>query len=79
MAAYRQPPNLRKRLCRSTLSVVRRGDRFTRNAHKSVPGWEKCGKGSTACCPYAFPPTNQITAQVIGFSHKIADSVNCET
>ena len=66
-------------LCRSTLSVVRRGDRFTRNAHKSAPGWKKCGKGSTTCCPYAFPPKNQITAQVTGFSHKITDSVNCET
>ena len=79
MAALRQPPNLRKMLCKSSLSKIRRADRFTRNAHKSAPGWRKCGKGSTTCCPYALPATTEITGQVTGFQHKIKDSVNCNT
>ena len=57
MAALRQPPNLRKIICRSTLSTVRRSDKFSRNAQKSAPGWKKYGKGSTTSCPYMpFPP-----------------------
>ena len=79
MAALRQPPNLRKMICRSSLPTIKRGDRFTRNAHKSAPGWRKCGKGSTTCCPYALPPTSQVTGLVTGFSHQISDAVDCET
>ena len=55
IAALRHPPNLRKIICRSSLPTIKRGDRFTRNSHKSAPGWRKCGKGSTTCCPYALP------------------------
>ena len=42
MAALWQPPNLRKMICRSTLSTIRRSDKFSRNAQKSAPGWKKC-------------------------------------
>ena len=58
---------------------LKRSDRFTRNSHKSAPGWRKCGKCSTTCCPYALPPTNQVTGLVSGYNHKISDAVDCAT
>ena len=79
MAALRQPQNLRKMICRSSLSTLQRSDKFTRNCHKSAPGWRKCGKGSTTCCPFALPPTTQVTGLVTGYKVKILDAVNCET
>ena len=69
----------RKILCTSKLHPVKRGDRFVRNSHKTAPGWKQCGKGSTTCCPFMFPQTNQITAQITGYKHQIKDPVNCET
>ena len=59
MAALRQPPNIRKMICRATLYQPRRGDRLERKTHKSAPGWKKCGKGSTTCCPFSLPSTQQ--------------------
>ena len=79
MAALRQPPNLRKLLCKSKLHPVKRRNRFVRHSHKTAPGWKKCGKGSTTCCPFMSPPTNQVTAQITGYTHQIKDPVNCET
>ena len=79
MAALRQPPNLRRIVCRSSLYQPKRGDLFIRKSHRQAPGWKKCGKGSTTCCPYVFKPTSQITGLVTGFKHTIMDSVNCET
>ena len=79
MPAYRQAPNIRKIVCRSTLPKLRREDNFTRKSHRSAPGWKKCGKGSTTCCPYAQPATSEVTGMVTGYKHKIRDSVNCET
>ena len=79
MAALRQPPNLKKMLCRSKLYSVRRGEKLTRKCHKSAPGWKKCGKGSTTCCPFALPPTTKVISQVTGYTHTIKDSVTCET
>ena len=38
MAALRQPPNMRKILCRSSLYPISRSDRFVRNSHRSAPG-----------------------------------------
>jgi hypothetical protein len=71
MAALRQPPNLRKMICRSSLPTVKREDRFTRNSHKSARGWRKCGKGSTTCCPYALPPTSQVTGLVTNYKEEV--------
>ena len=79
MAALRQPPNLKKILCRAALYQPKREDKFKRNCHKSAPGWKKCGKGSTTCCPFALPPTQTVTGQVTSFKHTIKDSVTCET
>ena len=47
MAALRQPPNMRKILCRASLYPISRGEKFMRNSHRNAPGWKKCGKGST--------------------------------
>ena len=79
MAALRQPPNIRKLLCKGKLSTIRRGDQFIRRSHRTAPGWKKCGKGSTTCCPYTLPPTTSVVGLVTGFKHEIKDSVNCET
>ena len=48
-------------------------------SHRAAPGWKKCGKGSTTCCPYTLPPTRTVTGQVTGFKHEIQDSVDCTT
>ena len=79
MAALRQPPNLRSLMCKSKLYLVKRSDRLQRNAQKTASGWKKCGKGSTTCCAYTLPSTNQVTGQVTGYQHTIKDSVTCET
>ena len=79
MVALRQPANLRKIVCKSTLPQPKRSDNLLRKSHRQAPGWRKCGKGSTTCCPYALPPTSEVTGQVTGFKHKITDSVNCES
>ena len=79
MAALRQPPNMRKILCRASLYPLSRGDKFVRNSHRNAPGWKKCGRGSTTCCPYTLPPTNQVTGNYTGYTHQIRDAVNCET
>ena len=72
-------PNLRKLICKSSLHLVKRGNKYSRKSQKFAAGWKKCGKGSTTCCPYTLPQTNQVQGQVTGYNHKIKESVNCET
>ena len=79
MPAFRQPPNIRKMICRSTLPQFKREDNFTRKSHRNAPGWKKCGKGSSTCCPYTLPATSEVTGLFTNYNHKIRDSVNCET
>ena len=79
MVALRQPPNLRKLICKSTLPQQKRSDKLVRKSHRQAPGWRKCGEGTTTCCPYALPPTSEVTGQVTGFKHKIKESVTCES
>ena len=67
MAALRQPPNLRKFLCRSKLYPISREERFSRTCRKNAPGWKKCGKGTTTCCPFALPPKVSDQVVVVGF------------
>ena len=54
MVAHRQPPNLRKALCRAKLypAVTTRPTRTTR----STPGWRPCGAGNKGQCPSAPTP-----------------------
>ena len=79
MAALRQPPNMRKIICRSSLYPISRSDKFVRSSHRNAPGWKKCGKGSTTCCPFTLPPTSHVIGNFTGYKHEIKDSVNCET
>ena len=79
MASLRQPPNLRKMLCRAPLYQQKREDRFKRSCQNSSSGWKKCGKGLSTCCPFALPPTKTVTGQVTGYIHTIQDSVTCQT
>ena len=79
MAALRQPPNLRSMICRATLFQPRRGERLGRKTHNTAPGWKKCGKGSTTCCPFSLPSTQTVVGQVTGYSHQITDPVTCQT
>ena len=52
---------------------------YGRTSHKTAPGWKKCGKGTTTCCPFTFPPTTQVSSQITGYCRTIRDPVNCET
>ena len=79
MASLRQPPNLRSVLCRSSLFQPNRGNKFKRNSHREAPGWKKCGKGSSTCCPFSLPATRKITGQITGYQHEIKEAVTCET
>ena len=79
MAALRQPPNIKKMICRSKLYPMTRSEKYSRTCRKNAPGWKKCGKGAGTCCPFALPPTTQVTGQVTGYTHRITESVNCET
>ena len=67
MVAHRQPPNLRKALCRARLypSITTRPTRTTR----STPGWRPCGSGNTGqcpICPFTLPPTSEIVGLASG-------------
>ena len=53
--------------------------KYTRACRKNAPGWKKCGKGASTCCPFALPPTNQVTGQVTGYTHHVRDALNCQT
>ena len=80
MAALRQPPNIRKIICRSKLyPVSTRTNKYSRRCQKTAPGWNKCGNGSSTCCPFALPPTKQVTGNVTGYTHTIVDPVDCTT
>ena len=78
MAALRQPPNLRRILCRSYLYSVKRGDKFERSSKESAPGWHKCGK-NCCICPFTSKNTTKVTAHITGYTHEIRQAVNCET
>ena len=78
MAALRQPPNLRRMLCRSYLYSIKRGDRLQRSSHKNAPGWHKCGS-NCPICPFTFPATTTVTGLVTGYKHQIKQPVNCKS
>ena len=79
MVAYRQPPNIRKLLCKSSLTKMKNiSKRPTRGTHTNTAGWRKCSK-PCPICPMTLPNSKQVTAQVTGYTHQIVDSVNCQT
>ena len=78
MASLRQGPNIRRKLCRSRLSKVRRTNQHKRNTHASAPGWKKCSKPCPAC-PFTLPSCNTVKGQVSEYEHKIQTPVNCQS
>ena len=78
MASYRQPPNIRRLLCRSKLYPVNRNKRLQRGTYKTAPGWKKCGKGCKIC-PFTLDNTKEITGLASGYNHTIKESVSCDT
>ena len=78
MPAYRQPPNLRRILCKSKLYPARRANRLNRTTHKDAPGWKKCGK-PCKICPYTLDNTSAIIGTASNFKHVIKEAVSCDS
>ena len=78
MAAYRQPPNLRRLICKSKLHPISNGKKLVRGAHKNAAGWKKCGH-NCKICPYTLNNTNTVKGLASGYEHKIKQSVNCDS
>ena len=78
MPSYRQPPNLRKLLCKSKLYPITRAKRLQRGAHKDAPGWRKCGKPCKAC-PFTMGNTKLVTGLASGYRHEIKEPVTYNT
>ena len=78
MASYRQPPNIRRLLCRSKLYPINRNRRLQRGTYKSAPGWKKCGKGCKVC-PFTLDATKVVTGLASGYRHDIKECVSCDT
>ena len=78
MAGYRQPPNLRRILCKGKLYQPNRAKRLQRGAHKNAPGWKKCGKPCKVC-PYTLEKTSKVTGTASGYTHQITEAVSCDT
>ena len=78
MVAHRQPPNLRKSICRAKLYPVSsiRPIRISRTS----PGWRPCAGNTGQCpvCPYVMGPTSEIVGLASGYRHKITDIINCQ-
>ena len=88
MAALRQGPNLRRKLCKSRLYPVpkggTRGGATSRSSHTTSVGWKRCSRRhgmSKECpiCPFTAPPTTEIVSPVNGYKHQIKDVVSCDT
>lgn len=73
MPAYRQPPNLRKILCRAELQQP-----TIRNLRKPNAGWKKCGK-NCIICPISFEPITELKALNTNYVHKFTEPVSCNT
>ena len=78
MASFRQPPNLRRLLCRAKLHPQDRATRLTRGTHQSAPGWKKCGK-NCKICPYTLPNTKTVVGLTSGYTHEIREAVTCNS
>ena len=68
MACLRQGPNLRRLLCKSSLTTVTRPTRAT---HRSAAGWKRCSHISgrqCAKCPYTPPTASSIISHITGLT-----------
>ena len=75
MAAFRQPINLRKLLCKSKVVPNKIKSKLLRT-QKS--GWRKCMK-PCPICPLAMEPTNKIIWLVSKYEHIISEHLDCNT
>ena len=78
MVSLRQPPNLRRLLCKSTLNKIQREDNLKRNTHRNANGWKKCGK-MCKICPYTSKACTTVTSQITGYTHIIKQSLSCDS
>ena len=78
MASFRQPPNLRRLLCKAKLHPQDRSVRLTRGTHQNAPGWKKCGK-NCKICPYTLPNTREVVGLASGYRHEIKEAVTCSS
>ena len=79
MACLRQGPNLRRLLCKSSLTTVTRPTRAT---HRSAAGWKRCSHTTgrqCAKCPYTPPTASSITSHITGYTHHITSPITCST
>ena len=56
----RQPPNLRKMMCRAALSQPKREDRLGSKTHRLAPGWKKCERDRPPAVHLLFPRPRQL-------------------
>ena len=78
MASYRQPPKLRRLICKSKIYPLTRSKNLVRGTHKNAPGWKKCGK-NCKICPYTMKNTDVVDGLASEHSHKIKQSVSCDS
>ena len=78
MASYRQPPNLRRLVCKSKLHPISKGKKLLRGTHKNAPGWKKCGK-NCKICPYTLENTDVVKGLASGYTHQIKQAVTCDS
>ena len=78
MASYRQPPNLRRLVCKSKLYPINKNRKLGRGAHKNAPGWKKCGK-NCKICPFTLDNTSKVTGMASGYTHEIKEPVTCDS
>ena len=79
MACLRQGPNLRRLLCKSSLTKVTRPARAT---HRSAAGWKRCSQTTgrqCAKCPYTPPSASSVTSHITGYTHHIKTPITCNT
>ena len=80
MASLRQGPNLRRILCKATLSKQSRNP--TRATHRNTAGWRRCSTSTGRQCPICpLTPTSakSVTSHLTGYTHTIRKPLNCKS
>ena len=75
MAAFRQPINLRRLLCKSKMFPNKSKSKVLRT---QKPGWKNCKK-PCVICPLTMEPTDKIVGISSKYEHKINDFLDCNT
>ena len=80
MVTLRQGPNLRRLLCKSSLSKQSRNP--LRATHRNTSGWKRCSTTNGRQCPVCpLTPVSakSVTSHLTGYTHEIRSSINCKT